>query len=215
MSSPFLVRWYYLYRMPSRRWSAACFRVGGSLALVPLGLLVSGSGESTASAAVVHRAAPDVMSARLAANTVVTEINAVRRRFGLAPGTATTAYQRAVVSAAFQFHDPILSSVPPTVITADGIWGAVSMTGSASLLNLKTIVDMWVYEDGWKGRATRNIDCVAPGSQGCNGHRRAVLRSTPTPGAKLTIDVYVAAKPIKGMQTLSVAAVLSWAGSSH
>jgi hypothetical protein len=174
-----------------------------------------GSRESTANATVVHTSTTQVMSARLAATIVVSEINAVRRKFGLVPGIATRAYQRVVVPAAFQLHDPILSSVPPTVITADRIWGAVSTTGSASLLNSEAIVDTWVYRDGWQGRGTRNIDCVSPRSQGCNGHRRAVLRSAPMPGAKLTIDVYVATRPIKGVQTLSVAAVLSWVRGSH
>jgi hypothetical protein len=33
----------------------------------------------------------------------------------------------------------------------------------------------WMYYDGWSGRGTSNLDCTAPGADGCWGHREDVL----------------------------------------
>jgi hypothetical protein len=86
----------------------------------------------------------------------------------------------------------------------------ISTTGDPSTLDPATIVNAWVYQDGWRGAATYNIDCTRPGASGCNGHRRAVLRTPPVPGAKLSIDVVAVNQPIDGANGLSIAAIMSW-----
>jgi hypothetical protein len=150
-------------------------------------------------------AGPKVSEAAL-----VADINAVRKTFRLPPGKITNVYRSEVVSAANALRDPILNLVPPRVFREDGVWGAVSTTGDGSTLDPKTIVHSWVYEDGWRGSATINIDCTGPQAPGCNGHRRAILRAATRPGATLSIDAYASTRPIQGQASLSIAAILSW-----
>jgi hypothetical protein len=103
-----------------------------------------------------------------------------------------------------------IATAPPRTVDEDGVWGAITTTGDPASLNPSEIVDTWVYKDGWMGKATLNEECTSPTAAGCNGHRRAILRAPPKPGAKLMIDVYAASLPIDGAHGLSIAAVLNW-----
>jgi hypothetical protein len=182
----------------------------GTLATATVALtFVCVGGSGTTGASIAHRL-PAGTARHTSSAAIVAEINAVRKKFGLPPGTATTVYQRAVVSAANQRRDPILGILPPHVSVEDGVWGAITTTGDESTLDTNTIVHIWVYEDGWMGTKTMNVGCTSPSAADCNAHRRAILRRPPKPGAKLAIDPYASTKPTHGTATLSVAAVLSW-----
>ena len=72
-----------------------------------------------------------------------------------------------------------------------GLWGISTAAPASNAFDPSTIVDDWVYRDGWQGAATQNLDCTSPVAPGCNGHRRAVLSSAPRPGAKLAVDIAI------------------------
>jgi hypothetical protein len=167
--------------------------------------------EAGVSASDVDAAMRPAISPRISPSALLADINAVRARFGLPKGEATTAFQNQVVSAARQLRDPDLKIVPPGTVFEDGIWGAITTNGSAAALDPQDIVNLWVYQDGWRGTKTPNMDCTSPSAPGCNGHRRAVLRSAPTPGARLLIDVYAVDERVDAGNALSIAAVLTWA----
>lgn len=142
--------------------------------------------------------------------TVLAEINAVRAKFHLAPGVRTSAFARRVASAARSLKDPLLVALGPSTVEEDGIWGGISTTGAAASLTSQQIVDAWVYEDGWEGAHSPNLDCTSPTAPGCDGHRRAVLRAPPVARAVLSIDIFVLRRPIDGAPGLSIAAILCW-----
>jgi hypothetical protein len=141
---------------------------------------------------------------------LITEINAIRAKFHLPPGVPTSAFSSRVISAADSLTDPTLAALVPKTVEEDGIWGAITTTGSKATLTSEQIIDAWVYEDGWQGINSPNVGCTSPSAAGCNGHRRAVLRSPPTPGATLSIDVYGVRKSIDGASGISIAAIFSW-----
>ncbi|MGB9112060.1 MAG: hypothetical protein WCF24_04965 [Acidimicrobiales bacterium] len=88
-----------------------------------------------------------VASVQSAQRSVVEEINAVRRHFGLAPGTLTRAYQSIVAASARSDSDPIVR-FSGGVIEEYGVWGIATSTDSALPPGPSVIVHGWVYEDG-------------------------------------------------------------------
>ncbi len=176
------------------------------LRVLPVVILLVGDGASASGVTVAPATAPS----RITSATVIAEINAVRARFHLSAGQPTTAFSGRVIAAAKALRDPVLAAVLPNTVEEDGIWGEITTTGDVAGLSSMDIVDAWVYEDGWRGVHSPNIDCTSPSAPGCNGHRRAVLRRPPTPGATLSIDVHVVSKVIDGERGISIAAILSW-----
>ncbi len=150
-----------------------------------------------------------VASVQSVQRMVLREINAIRRHFGLPPGTPTRAYQSIVVAAARSDDDPIVP-FGSGVIEEYGVWGIVTSTDAARPPSPNVIVHGWVYEDGWMGARTMNRDCVSPTAPGCNGHRRAILSKPPVPGARLRIDVAVDRTTLSGFAALSIAMLLVW-----
>lgn len=52
---------------------------------------------------------------------------------------------------------------------------AMSAAWAGGSPNAVAAVFGWIYDDGWAGRSTTNLDCTAPGAAACWGHRRVVL----------------------------------------
>jgi hypothetical protein len=84
-----------------------------------------------------------------------------------------------------------------------------SNAGAAGALS---IVNGWVYHDGWQGSAaaTWNADCTSAAAPGCDGHRRNVLSTPPVAGSKLYIDVMAQSVTFDGQPALAVAALFVW-----
>jgi hypothetical protein len=210
--SPPLRRRVYRPAVPRQRSQVA--RCGGRTAsgvalavcavIVVLGGIVTGIPES--SAAPLNRPS---LNGPVAQRLVLQEINAVRHRFGLSPGSATRAYQSIVAAAAHRNEDP-LAAFRFGVVEEFGVWGAATVESPTLLDDVSVIVDDWVYHDGWEGSATRNLDCTSPTAPGCNGHRRAILSHEPEAGARLYIDVGVATARLYGGTGLSIAVLLVW-----
>lgn len=176
--------------------------------VLALSTLFVASGPSAAAVTPGHRTS--AARALVVEHAVFVQLNAERKKFGLGAATLTHAYDSDVIAAAENLRDPSLSIVPRGVVSEDGIWGAVSSSGTLSSASSSAIVQTWVYQDGWQGSVTPNLDCTGPSASGCNGHRRAVLRKPPYPGAKLSMDVASVFTTYRGQPTLSVAAVMAW-----
>ncbi|HWB21367.1 MAG TPA: hypothetical protein VG652_00605 [Gaiellaceae bacterium] len=142
--------------------------------------------------------------------SVLQEFNAVRKREGLPPATLTNDYTANVTNAALRNADPALGAFAPGAMTEYGLWGISTADPASNALNPSAIVDDWVYRDGWQGSATENLDCSSPTAAGCNGHRRAVLSSAPSPGAKLAVDIAIHQANWDGAPALSVAMLMVW-----
>jgi hypothetical protein len=143
-----------------------------------------------------------------AADQVVSEINLLRARANLPAGQLTSTFTPDVAAAARADQDPNLGALGPVGASryvAYGLWGI----GPQPSTPLNVVKD-WVFDDGWRGSQTINLDCTSPAATGCNGHRRAVLSHPPFAGAKLRIDVAVTSSTWDGASGVSVAALLIW-----
>jgi hypothetical protein len=144
---------------------------------------------------------------------VANRLNAIRASFGLASGQATTSYTAEVTKAVMSNEDPPFAPATGGVVAEGSLWGVVpgGASGSSTSSALE-IVDGWVYHDGWEGsvQATWNADCTSAHAAGCEGHRRNVLATPPTPGAKLYIDVTTSSVSFDGSPALAVAALFVW-----
>lgn len=141
---------------------------------------------------------------------VFNAINAVRKKFGLAPGLPTTAGRGLVMQGARSGNDPNMLRVGNSIPEEYSIWGAVSGVAAPSVEATNAVVNAWVYKDGWMGSATENLDCTSPTAPGCNGHRRAVLSAPPMPGATLYINAVSIKSDVNGNPVVSMAALLIW-----
>ena len=171
--------------------------VGGLLCIVgPVALMLSTTSPAQASSAAL-------------VNRTLAQINQIRQTFKLAPATLTHAYDAAVVAGAVHGGDPILPKVVTGVAAEYGEWGEASAIPPETP-DPVTVIQTWVYHDGWLGANTLNVDCTAKGAPGCNVHRRAILSAPPRAGAKLFIDIAVQSTTLQGQPATSLAAILVW-----
>jgi hypothetical protein len=145
--------------------------------------------------------------------SVLQELNALRKRQGLSLAQLTNGYTADVTNAALRNADPALSSFAPGTVAEYGLWGISTADPASNTLDPSTIVDDWVDRDGWQGVATENLDCTSVTAPGCNGHRRAVLSSAPSPGDKLVVDIGIHEANWDGAPAISVAMIMVWSGS--
>lgn len=150
--------------------------------------------------------APLSMSAQSTA--ALRRVNAIRVFFHLPLGIATGAYDKEVLKGIQSNGDPPFAPLGGNIDAEYSLWGIVPGWTSSSV----QVVNDWVYHDGWLGskQKTLNGDCTSASAPGCNGHRRAVLSSSPTHGAKLRIDVETRQVRFGGTKYLAVAALLVW-----
>src|SRR3954466_4147705 len=97
--------------------------------------------------------------------------NLERSDRGLRPVAGLTADLDAVAAAAVaaQTH-PVFTSSP--VGPMSGTWWTGVWAGAPNPL----IADLlWMYEDGWSGTDTTNVDCTSADAAGCWGHRNNIL----------------------------------------
>jgi hypothetical protein len=140
---------------------------------------------------------------------VIRQINAVRHRFGLPSGRATTGYQSIVTTAVRSNNDPV-AKIQTGTVAEFGVWGELPSRALSSHIAPHIIVDNWVYEDGWNSADPLNLDCTSPNARGCDAHRRAILSKPPFRGARLYIDIDVIQSHWHGTSGLSIAALLIW-----
>ena len=178
------------------------------------GVTLLGGGVEMADVASASTVAPRIAlrPAQIAAldGLVADRLNVIRASFGLATGQATTAYSIEVTKAVMSNEDPPFAPATGGVVAEGSLWGVVpGASGSSAALE---IVNGWVYHDGWQGsvQATWNADCTSAHAAGCDGHRRNVLTTPPTPGAKLYIDVTTSSVSFDGSPALAVAALFVW-----
>jgi hypothetical protein len=147
---------------------------------------------------------------------VANRLNAIRASFGLVTGQATTSYTGEVTKAVMSNEDPLFAPATGGVVAEGSLWGVVPGASGSPDSSALEIVDGWVYHDGWEGsvQATWNADCTSARADGCEGHRRNVLTTPPTPGAKLYIDVTTRSVTFDGSPALAVAALFVWKTSS-
>lgn len=97
--------------------------------------------------------------------------NLERSDRGLRPVAGVTTELDAVASAAVaaQTHPVFASSHvgPMTGTWWIGVWAGAPNPLIADLL--------WMYEDGWSGTDTTNVDCTSADAAGCWGHRNNIL----------------------------------------
>src|SRR4051812_34407087 len=97
--------------------------------------------------------------------------NLERSDRGLRPVAGLTADLDAVAAAAVaaQTHPVFTSSHvgPMTGTWWTGVWAGAPNPLIADLL--------WMYEDGWSGTDTTNVDCTSADAVGCWGHRNNIL----------------------------------------
>src|SRR3954454_20827191 len=97
--------------------------------------------------------------------------NLERSGRGLRPVAGLTADldALAVAAVAAQTHPVFARSHvgPRTGTWWTGVWAGAPNPLIADLL--------WMYEDGWSGTDTTNVDCTAPSASGCWGHRNNIL----------------------------------------
>jgi hypothetical protein len=195
-----------------RRAQGACrdFRAHRvSFAAVIVGTAVLTLAPFGATAAPAARLYRPALTARVADQLALQQINAVRLHFGLAPALATNAYQSLVVDAARNEYDP-QPATEAGIVEEYGVWGIALDTDPTISADLSVVVDDWVYHDGWDGSYTENLDCTSPTAPGCNGHRRAVLSSPPLHDSRLYVDVAVARRSWRGSAAISIAALIVW-----
>jgi hypothetical protein len=144
--------------------------------------------------------------------SVLQELNALRKRQGLSLAHLTNDYKADVTNAALRNGDPALGAFTPGALVEYGLWG-ISTDPASVAPDPRIIVDDWVYRDGWRGPGTQNVECTSPTAPGCNGHRRAVLSSAPHPGDKLAVDVAVHEANWEGAPAISVAMIMVWSES--
>lgn len=100
---------------------------------------------------------------------VVTNLERVDR--GLRPIVGLTAdLATSASAAAVAFTDPVFTGTdvgPLHGVWWTGIWADTPTPLIADLL--------WMYQDGYSGSDTTNVDCTAAGGTGCWGHRANIL----------------------------------------
>jgi hypothetical protein len=139
---------------------------------------------------------------------VLGEINTLRHQVHLPAAHPTTSDDKLVIAAALALRDPVLPRLGGEVLKEYGVWGLVA--SSPALPSPIEVVQTWVFEDGWQGAATVNLDCTSPTARGCNSHREAILSPPPERGARLFVDVAVEHSVLQGEHAVSVAAILIW-----
>jgi outer membrane murein-binding lipoprotein Lpp len=180
------------------------------------GVTLLGGGVEMADVASASTVAPRIAlrPAQIAAldGLVADRLNVIRASFGLTTGQATTSYTVEVTKAVMSNEDPPFAPATGGVIAEGSLWGVVPGASGSSASSALEIVNGWVYHDGWEGsvQATWNADCTSAYAAGCEGHRRDVLTTPPTPGAKLYIDVATRSVSFDGSPALAVAALLVW-----
>jgi hypothetical protein len=173
-----------------------------------------------ASASTIHPSVPSpaLRPAQVAAldGVVANRLNAIRASFGLVAGQATTSYTVQVTKAVMSNEDPPFAPATEGVVAEGSLWGVVPGASGSPDSSALEIVNGWVYHDGWEGsvQATWNADCTSAHAAGCEGHRRNVLTTPPTPGAKLYIDVATRSVSFDGSPALAVAALFVWRSGS-
>lgn len=195
-----------------RRGSLATLAAGAVLA----GALLLGSSIEMAGAASADIIRPSLVlrPAQVAAldGLVAHRLNVIRVSFGLVTGQTTTAYSNEVTRAVISNEDPPFAPLTGGVIEEGSLWGIVPGAIGSPATSALEIVGGWVYHDGWNGsvQATWNADCTSAHASGCGAHRRNVLTTPPTPGAKLYIDVTTRSVSYDGSPALAVAALFVW-----
>jgi hypothetical protein len=190
-------------------------KLAAGAALAGVTLLGGIAMPGVASASTIHPSVPTpaFRPAQVAAldGVVANRLNAIRASFGLVAGQASTSYTVQVTKAVMSNEDPPFAPATEGVVAEGSLWGVVSASGSPDSSALE-IVNGWVYHDGWEGsvQATWNADCTSAHAAGCEGHRRSVLTTPPTPGAKLYIDVATRSVSFDGSPALAVAALFVW-----
>jgi hypothetical protein len=189
-------------------------KVGIGAALAGAVLLGSGIEIADAAAASTIHPRAALRPAQVAAldGVVANRLNVIRASFGLGAGEVTTAYSAEVTEAVASNEDPPFAPVTGGVVAEGSLWGVVPGPSDSSTSSALEIVNGWVYHDGWGGsvQATWNADCSSAHAAGCEGHRRNVLTTPPTPGAKLYIDVTTRSVSFDGSPSLAVAALFVW-----
>jgi hypothetical protein len=160
------------------------------------------------------RSSSSISAAKMHAlvNVEATRINAIRTSFGLSPGQITTAYNSEVVAAVRTNADPPFAPAVGGIVGESGLWGILPGASGANAQAPLTLVNGWVYHDGWNGSvaATWNLDCTSASAAACNGHRRSVLSRPPVAGAQLYIDVTTSVVNFHGSPSVAVAALMVW-----
>jgi len=178
----------------AKRWSLvlAATLVAGTMLVI-----VSAGGASSAP-----------LSMRAQSTAALQRVNAIRTSFQLQLGTVTGAYDKEVLKGIQSNGDPPFAPLGGNIDAEYSLWGIVPGWTSSSV----QVVNDWVYHDGWQGskQKTLNGDCTSATAPGCNGHRRAVLSSPPTHGAKLHIDIETRQVRFEGAKYLAVAALMVW-----
>jgi hypothetical protein len=141
-------------------------------------------------------------------SAAIQKINAIRTSFHRSAGAVTVAYNDEVLKGIRSNDDPPFAPFTGNIEAEYSLWGIVPGWTSSSV----EVVNDWVYHDGWMGSTakTLNGDCTSASASGCNGHRRAVLSSPPSPGARLEVDIQTRQIKDDGAQYLSVAALFIW-----
>jgi hypothetical protein len=115
-------------------------------------------------------------------------VNLDRIAYGLAPiqglsPVLATAAQSAIASDVDPDPTDLLASLPSYAWTSDWAGGWA---------NAPYAYYEWMYDDGYVGNATSNVDCTASGASGCWVHRRNILAfgraGTLTMGAAVAVD---------------------------
>jgi hypothetical protein len=155
---------------------------------------------------------------RLAAfdSLVLNRMNAIRVSFGLPKGQPTSAYGSEALQDVRSNTDPSFAPTARGVVEEYSLSGVVPALSATNPPSPGTVVDDWVYRDGWEGssQATLNVDCPSARAPGCNGHRQAVLSRPPISGAKLYIDVTTQNVTYGGGPALAVAVLMVWSTSN-
>ena len=125
--------------------------------------------------------------------------NLERSDRGLRPVSGLTADLDAVAAAAVAAGThPVFSSShvgPMAGSWWTGVWAGAPNSLIADLL--------WMYEDGWSGTDTTNVDCTAPDAAGCWGHRNNIL-SDFGGATEIVAGVASASAPSTSMALVSV-----------
>jgi hypothetical protein len=185
-----------------------------AIGVVLAATLLLGSGVEMAATAGTIKPRVALRPAQVAAldSLAANRLNVIRASFGLVSGEATTAYSVEVTKAVMSNEDPPFAPVTDGVVAEGSLWGVVSGSPGSSDASVLEIVDGWVYHDGWEGSVptTWNADCTSAHAAGCEGHRRNVLTTSPTPGAKLYIDVTARSLSFDGSPAIAVSALFVW-----
>lgn len=87
-------------------------------------------------------------------------------------------------------------------------WAGGSPNAAAALFG-------WLYDDGWAGQATTNVDCTAPGAAACWGHRRVLLGAATGASCRTCIAGSAYAATVGGRTEPSYAFVIEDPTSSR